>query len=222
MSVIGESEIWRREMVDVYDLIHQTILRVWPECRRCLELYPPKAVRKRGAKKGRLNHPPEDPITRQLIVHLRRDKGVRERLVINSQVELLPSSSDVPVDPIGYLDISIEFFVGTDQVCLAVECKRLNVARATLAGPYVLEGMMRFVNGQYSPDLSLGGMIGYVMDGDVERAYAAVRGQIESQAILLLCNHADIIDAPRPHHFRSSHLRAPVPIELRHILLSMN
>jgi hypothetical protein len=222
MSVIGKSEVWRKALVDVYDFVYRTILRVWPECRILLKAHPPQAQRKRRPTKGKRRRPIEDPITRSLIVLLRRDDVARQRYIINSQLELLPSSPDAAADPIGYLDIAIEFFVGADQLCLAMECKRLNIPHATLAGRYVEEGMMRFVSGQYSPHLPLGGMIGYVMNGDVERAYAAIRGQIDAHAEQLLCDPGGIVDSEWPVRFRSRHRRTAVPIELRHLLLPMN
>jgi hypothetical protein len=198
---------------------------VWPDCRSKLlsqELSPPL---KRRSQKRKAQQPYEDPITRELIVHLRRDDTIRRRLIVNSQVELLPSSPELVAEPIGYLDIAVEFFAHADQLCLSVECKRLNVLAkrfATLAGPYVEQGMMRFVNGQYSPSVSVGGMIGYVMNGDVEGAYNAVREQIELHAEALLYDPSAITDADKPVYFRSIHKRAPVPIEIRHLLLSMN
>lgn len=225
MSVLGSSERWREALVDVYDLVHATILRVWPDCRSKLQIQELSPPLKRRSRKRKAQQPYEDPITRSLIVQLRRDDAIRRRLIVNSQVELLPSSPELAAEPIGYLDIAIEFFAHADQLCLSVECKRLNVLGkrfATLAGPYVEQGMMRFVNGQYSPSVSLGGMIGYVMNSDVEAAYKAVREQIESRAEALLCDTSTIIDADKPVHFCSTHSRAPVPIEIRHLLLSMN
>ena len=226
MSVVGSSGRWRAALVDVNDLVQTTILRVWPDCRTKLQSQELSPRGKRRPRRGTARAPLEDPITRELIVHLRRDDAIRRRLIINSQVEVLPSSIDVAAEPLGYLDIAVEFFAQPDQLCLVIECKRLNVPRgkgcATLAGPYVAQGLMRFVNGQYSSDVPLGGMVAYVMNGEIEKAYNAVREQIEVYAKELLCDTAKLVDTDKPTHFRSEHQRATVPIEIRHLLLSMN
>jgi hypothetical protein len=169
----------------------------------------------------------EDPITRDLIVRIRRDRAIRDSpLWVISQFELLTDVTDRPVVPVGYLDIAIQFLSGSSKLCLAIECKRLNVARkngrrVSLSGEYVRQGMMRFVSGQYSPDLSLGGMIGYVMDGNVEGAYLAIRKQIEIHASELLCDLSQLRELILPEYFSTEHGRFAVPIELRHLLLSV-
>lgn len=68
----------------------------------------------------------------------------------------------------------------TVQRCFfTVECKRLHV-RTTggfkhLADSYVEEGMLRFATGKYGAGRSSGGMVGYVMDNDLEVAHRRVR-----------------------------------------------
>ena len=68
------------------------------------------------------------------------------------------------------------------KIFFAVECKRLNVTRKSgfkhLADAYVEEGMQRFIDGQYSCGLPCGGMVGYVMDNQVETAFAKVQSEI--------------------------------------------
>jgi hypothetical protein len=140
---------------------------------------------------------------RDLIIRLRRDEALRSRLIINSQLELLPESAEEEPEPLGYLDIAIQFSVRDEQLCLAIECKRLNVPRfsgpaETLAGRYVEEGMMRFVSRHYSPDLPLGGMIGYVMDGDVAAAHAAIHREIERAAGLSRCQSPYVVVLQHP------------------------
>lgn len=65
-----------------------------------------------------------------------------------------------------------------EEVYFAFECKRLNVMFGSgfrsLASEYVNEGMMRFITGQYSIDLPEGGMIGFVLNGDVKGARDSV------------------------------------------------
>ena len=64
------------------------------------------------------------------------------------------------------------------KVFFTVECKRLRVRRPSrlvhLANEYVDQGMQRFVDEKYSKGLPCGGMIGYVMDGNVDEAFKRV------------------------------------------------
>lgn len=70
-------------------------------------------------------------------------------------------------------------------VFFTVECKRLRVSTGArisqLAGKYVEEGMQRFVDGRYSSGLPCGGMVGYVMDNEMSKAFAAVQTAIRSR-----------------------------------------
>jgi hypothetical protein len=217
VSIIGESERWRAALRDKYEIISQAINRAWPDCRARIRATGPGTYLETQAY--------EDPITRYLIVLLRRDRVIRDSpLFIESQRELLSEEPERGVVPEGYIDIGILFFLSSHKLCLALECKRLNVirhgVRATLAGQYVREGMMRFVTGQYSPDLSLGGMVGYVMDGEMAAAYRAIKDKIAEHSDELLCDPGRIADAGQPHQFSTEHNRPVVPIELRHLLLS--
>lgn len=64
----------------------------------------------------------------------------------------------------------------------AFECKRLNVRkgnrRSSLATEYVDEGLVRFVDDKYAAGLHAGGMIGYVMDGDLPAAGRSVQRSV--------------------------------------------
>lgn len=70
-------------------------------------------------------------------------------------------------------------------VFFTVECKRLRVSTGTgisqLADKYVEEGVQRFVDGRYSSGLPCGGMVGYVMDNEMSKAFAAVQAAIKSK-----------------------------------------
>jgi hypothetical protein len=70
------------------------------------------------------------------------------------------------------------------------ECKRLNVHRRGRvhhgAGAYVgKDGMMCFVTGKYASGLRKGGMLAYVMDGDVASAREAVSRFIDRRRLPL-------------------------------------
>ena len=71
--------------------------------------------------------------------------------------------------------------------------KRLNVprddGRRSLAKKYVMDGLSRFTTGQYSENLPVGCMLGYVLDGDVKSVASSVQAKIiehrEHVALLL-------------------------------------
>jgi hypothetical protein len=220
MSAIGDSSRWQDQIVTAYDVVHNAVMDVWPACRHRIDSVAavakiPSARQRKKAARRRL----EDPITRDLIRHLRTDPRLRVQFHIISQYELIDTDYAHDADPLGYVDVAILFSIDAYEVCLVIECKRLNVNGASLAAQYVSEGMLRFVKGQYAPDLPIGGMIGYVMDGRVPIASRAVVDQIVERAkVLLIDSGINFISAP--DHFSTKHLRRPVGIELRHQLLS--
>lgn len=74
-------------------------------------------------------------------------------------------------------------------IFFTVECKRLRVTTKSgfkhLTAEYVDQGVMRFVNGQYSAGLPCGGMVGYVMDNDTATALASIINEINAKAALI-------------------------------------
>lgn len=70
-----------------------------------------------------------------------------------------------------------------------VECKRLHVRTASgfrhLSDEYIEEGLMRFVDGRYSASQPVGGMIGYVMDDDIEAAFERVGAEVKAKKLRL-------------------------------------
>ena len=84
-----------------------------------------------------------------------------------------------------------------EDVYFAFECKRLNVVgnagrRDSLAGEYVGEGMMRYLEGKYAGGLDKGGMLGYVMDGDVAGAVGSVGKSIAVRRAELKCRNGGL------------------------------
>jgi hypothetical protein len=101
-------------------------------------------------------------------------------------VELDP----LPGQDLGRLDITfIPSSVAREDIYFCLESKRLNVLkdgqRRAYASEYVTLGMLRFVTGQYSKMVRHGGMIGYVLDGDVSRAIANVEENIKARCLEL-------------------------------------
>ncbi len=72
--------------------------------------------------------------------------------------------------------------VNDEDIYFCLEAKRLNALvsgeHRSLAYEYVKEGMQRFVDCKYSRRVHHGGMLGYVLDGDVDRAMTNVANAI--------------------------------------------
>jgi hypothetical protein len=124
----------------------------------------------------------EVPITRRFCSVLKQRKNALRELPVRIDRET-PDDSKTG-EECGRIDIRFtEAYSCREDVYFAFECKRLNLSpkrgarrarKRSLAGEYVSQGMMRFVTGQYAPGLKHGGMIGYVVDGDVASAVVAV------------------------------------------------
>ena len=128
----------------------------------------------------------------------------------------------------GSVDIAVILDQDRDAY-LAYECKRLNElrddGRRSLAGPYVADGLSRFVESKYSENLPVGCMLGYVLDGDVQYAAANVRARIVERGQDLALDMAPREDVAIgvATRFYSRHRRPSngVVIEVRHALLPM-
>lgn len=124
----------------------------------------------------------EDHITKKFCAHLRTHKNRSKfPFMINHQWDVLDDDGNV----VGRIDLV--FNQGYDEkVYYSFECKVLRVNRssgkfAALYSQYVTEGIYRYFNGQYAQGLNKGGMLGYVMDSDVDKAVIGVRNAIENR-----------------------------------------
>jgi hypothetical protein len=76
-----------------------------------------------------------------------------------------------------------------EEIYFCLEAKRLNVVkdghRRALADEYVKEGMQRFIDRKYSKKVCHGGMLGYVLDGDLNRAMKNVARNISGNYLSL-------------------------------------
>jgi hypothetical protein len=127
----------------------------------------------------------EDWISRRLYWRLIRIYPFRDGpLDIRLQPEIVSVDSDENASA-GKIDFVVSCGLGA-EIYFAIEAKRLRV-RSTSgkmdAGndDYVNNGMMRFVTGQYAPFMKTGAMLGYVYDGDTEKACSGVAGYISSK-----------------------------------------
>lgn len=112
-----------------------------------------------------------------------------------------------------------------------MQCKRIHVRNRSgsrhLAAEYVTEGMQRFVDGEYSKGVPCGGMIGYVMDNDLDAAFRRVRSEIKTRrrALRVSTRHADKApSAALPawqHSTDTWHRRSDGEFLLHHALLGV-
>ena len=86
---------------------------------------------------------------------------------------------------LGRLDICFKHLQSTRDY-FAVEAKRLHVPYGSGMQPEYAayagsDGMMAFIEGQYSQNLPAGGMLGYVMDGETSKAWGGLATRIEAR-----------------------------------------
>jgi hypothetical protein len=131
---------------------------------------------------------------------------------------------------IGWKDIV--FYPSHDEeIYFCLEAKRLNAVvsgkPASLASEYVSEGMQRFVDRKYSPHVRHGGMLGYVLDGDIARAITNVANCIRLHETELRMDSPGELrpstirphdeNAKESHHWRDQELAA---FRLHHLFVS--
>lgn len=77
--------------------------------------------------------------------------------------------------------------VPRENIYFALECKRLNVVSPggvrSYASEYVRHGMLRFIRGQYASIVRHGGMLGYVLDGQLTTAIDNVSKAVQARSI---------------------------------------
>lgn len=208
----GDPADWVVRFRSVDKRFLERVVAVWP---RCLSVLP--------------EQPDEDTITENLVNLLLRDPETRRRFHwIEYQYEPFDYTPEGTARSKGSVDMAIILDQDRDTY-LAYECKRLNElrddGRRSLAGRYVTEGLSRFVEGQYSDNLPVGCMLGYVLDGDVQYAAARVRAAIveRGQEVALDMMPRDDIAIGVATRFYSHHRRGSkgAVIEVRHALLPM-
>lgn len=75
------------------------------------------------------------------------------------------SSLNTP-KPEGRIDIKIIYSFDEGEY-FGLECKRISGTDRALARKYVTQGLMRFIDGKYSPGHDWAAMLGFVIDGDL-------------------------------------------------------
>ena len=170
MNIIGNPDLF----ADIFPpnllpWVFQTIIKEWNHF--------PRTAR----------NPLENRITKPFVGHLQTCQETRQLpFIFDSNVKLVTPGKDTEI---GELDIRVIHGL-RPKVFFAFECKRLNVVRdgkyASQAGEYVGdEGMGCFLSGQYDGGGDCGGMIGYVMDNDVQKAINAINNAIKKKKMNL-------------------------------------
>ncbi len=136
-------------------------------------------------------HEREDHLTRRLYKQLIKAPVFRNGpLDIVLQPEIPLTGQDVDASSFGRIDLLVSCARG-HEVYFAIEAKRLRFYSAgggklySGAGEYIREGMMRFVTGKYAPYMEESAMLGYVFDGELDKARSDVDKSIRNNATAL-------------------------------------
>lgn len=206
--MVGDPQDWKDHFITVDERVLQRVLHVWPGCVGLLS-----------------GQPEEDTITINLVDLLSKDAVVRRICYfVAYQHEPFGTHPGGAKFSKGKIDIAVLVDRERERY-IAYECKRLNVihsGRASLATPYVKEGMMRFLTEQYAEGLPVGCMLGYVMDGDLPFAGAQLNAAIEAEKLPLglVSGPNTVPSIPALARFLTTHKRSTnAMLEMRHALL---
>lgn len=170
----------------------------------------------------------EDPTTEEFCRRLRQCRTAAT-LPFRIDIELVELGDASDSDQ-GRMDIVFSPMLPTEVVYFCLECKRLNVTRSgstrSYATEYVIHGMMRFITGKYASKVQHGGMLGYVLDGNVSgairRVSAAVGERCEELGMREPClvRQSSVRTAdPSAKETRHSRGSNGSPFEIQHLFL---
>ena len=172
-------------------------------------------------------NPIENRITNRFVGHL--SAVLRKETTPVFKFICRPKLTDADFDSeTGEVDIRIDSFSCHPDAYFVFECKRLNIPRKsgfdTGASAYVGNGGMgRFVRGQYPTTCGCGGMLGYVMDQNVDSAIAAINTALSNNKDQLqlrsphLLHPAISLDNPDVH--QTLHGNGTLDLTVYHLLL---
>ena len=173
----------------------------------------------------------EDDITTALCRALQQNRTARSLMFqIRTQVvELEP----IPGEDLGRMDIVFIPLVPREDIYFCLESKRLNVVKdgktRAYASEYVNFGMLRFITGQYAKAVRHGGMIAYVLDGNVSRAITNVEANIKSQHSALgmappgaFQSSAVLRDDARARETHHHRAHESTPFRIHHLFMAAN
>lgn len=108
----------------------------------------------------------------------------KERLGITGPPQIVnePASRKTrrSLKPDGFIDFKMFYGWGTQEDYFGIECKRISSTGKdrNLATEYVKNGIMRFINGIYSPGHDFAAMVGFVIDGKLADCINLVRERL--------------------------------------------
>jgi len=197
MSILGRGA-W--STISYHEHFIGIVEKVWPDCRECLTAW---------------HRAHEDRITDILVRRVReREEVVDAPYRVEPQYPILNDLDDGKADIVLIFDFTQEHYI-------AYEAKKLNVSRTrALSSNYVRDGVKdRFVSGKYSVAMPIAGMLGYVIDGNLQRA------ERNLSRMLYRASNSILINPPLTPIWLcrkaiTYHERVPIPITLHHLLLS--
>ncbi|HVX09571.1 MAG TPA: hypothetical protein VHC22_00075 [Pirellulales bacterium] len=211
MTALGSPEEWVDFIETQVPAILALVIETW-------EAMPPPA-----------GNELEDAVSECLCRALRRSRNGCDLpfRIDNQLVELDPAAGQDQ----GRMDIVFSPMYPREDIYFALECKRLNVRGPDGVRPYFAEyvrfGMLRFVRGQYASAVRHGGMLAFVLDGDVAAAVTGVEGNIRANLTNLGMNAADGFQnstgRPRDNRVRETHHRRngqTRPFVIQHLFMA--
>ena len=159
MSVYGNAAHWHDLLDSLVPDIVELILAAW----QTMPHIPPDSK--------------EDPVSLELCRQLRAQRALSE-LPLTVHTQTVELNDDAEVDD-GRIDLTFHPLVPSEKIYFALECKRVNVLQwngevRRYFAEYVTHGLTRFVTRQYSRAVRHGGMLAFVLDGDVKTAIDGV------------------------------------------------
>ena len=125
----------------------------------------------------------EDPTTEELSRWLRHNRD-SNLLPFQIHVQMVELGAGAGEDQ-GRMDIVFLPLIPREDIYFCLECKRLNVAYEKGVRPYASEyltfGMLCFIEGKYAAQVRNGGMLGYVLDDNVEQAIQNISRLIQKR-----------------------------------------
>lgn len=166
MNVVGSPQQWIGLIDSLLPDILQLVVTSWPSM--------PKLE----------SDAREDPTTEAFCRVLRQNRSASDLpfRIDTQMVELDPAAGQDQ----GRLDIAFSPLVNREDIYFCLECKRLNVPQnpgvRAYANEYVVFGMVRFIRGQYAAMVRHGGMLGYVLDRNINTAIQHLSAAIVAHA----------------------------------------
>ncbi len=136
-----------------------------------------------------------------------------------------------PQNPLEMLKIDIKFrwhqYPNDNDRYLAAEAKKIRGKGKSLAGDYVDEGIMRFVNARYGRGHDHGIMLGYVMVPTLHSAIsrverAMIKRKVKTHELLPLNHNNSLCSYYNTYHSQHVQNGSKVPMTLVHLFLDLS